>query len=173
MKWIVTACWLSQKSWHDRMRLSYHSVLQWFTADTISTETGTTGTVEFHLFQAWTWQLTMLQIYVTLWGRWCVCVWVYLELLSHFLPFKIHLTNISPMLIKMVDFKNLAWATSFATQASRKFIYLPTGQVGKKVIVIPWNFSIFTERDKNIKSMMIKTYINSSLIWNPRLMYIL
>ena len=31
----------------------------------------------------------------------------------------------------MVDFKNLAWATSFATQASRK--------VGKKVIVIPSN----------------------------------
>ena len=29
---------------------------------------------EFYLFQAWTWQLTMLQIYVTLWGRWFVCV---------------------------------------------------------------------------------------------------
>ena len=55
-------------------------------ADTISTETGTTasGTVEkkneleylteFYLFQAWTWQLTMLQIYVILWGRWFVCV---------------------------------------------------------------------------------------------------
>ena len=28
---------------HDRMRQSYHSVLQWFIADTISTETGTTG----------------------------------------------------------------------------------------------------------------------------------
>ena len=65
----------------------------------------------------------------------CVCVCVYvcvcerervcLELLSHFLPFKIHLTNMSPLLIKMVDFKNLAWATSFATWASRKFIYLP------------------------------------------------
>ena len=83
----------------------------------------------------------MLQIYVTLWGRWfvcvcvCVCVCVYLELLSHFLPLKIHLTNISPVLIKMFDFKNLAWATSFATRASRKFIYLP--KVGKKVIVIP------------------------------------
>ena len=84
----------------------------------------------------------MLQIYVTLWGRWCVCVCVcvcvYLELLSHFLPIKISLTNISPILIKTVDFKNLSWATSFATQASRKFIYLP-GQEEKKVIVIPWN----------------------------------
>ena len=69
----------------------------------------------------------------------CVCVCVFVRVcvcislvstLSHFLPFKIHLTNISPILIKMVDFKNLAWATSFATQASRK--------VGKKVIVIPW-----------------------------------
>ena len=28
---------------HDRMRQSYHSVLQWFIADTISNETGTTG----------------------------------------------------------------------------------------------------------------------------------
>ena len=57
----------------------------------------------------------------------CVCarVWVYLELLSHFLPIKINLTNIVPILIKIVDFKNLAWATSFATRASRKFIYLP------------------------------------------------
>ena len=32
----------------------------------------------------------------------------------------------------MVDFKNLAWATSFATQASRKFIYLPYRASGKK-----------------------------------------
>ena len=52
--------------------------------------------------------------------------------LSHFLPFKIHLTKISPILIKMVDFKNLAWATSFATRASRKFIYLPYRANGKK-----------------------------------------
>ena len=58
---------------HDRMRQSYHSVVQWFIADTISTETGTTGSdtaeikiyyelgyfTEFYLFQAWTWQLTM------------------------------------------------------------------------------------------------------------------
>ena len=80
----------------------------------------------------------MLQIYVTLWGRLWVWVFVYLELLSHFLPIKIHLTNISPILIKMVDFKNLAWATSFATRASRKFIYLPyTGQVGKKLLSYP------------------------------------
>ena len=58
----------------------------------------------------------MLQIYVTLWGSWFVCVRVsvYLILLSHFLPFKIHLTNISPILIKMVDFNNLAWATSLS-----------------------------------------------------------
>ena len=62
----------------------------------------------------------------------CVCVWVYLDLLSHFLLFKIHVTNISPILIKMVDFKNLAWATSFATRASRKFIYLPYRASGKK-----------------------------------------
>ena len=53
---------------------------------------------------------------------------IYLDLLSHFLPFKIHLTNISPILIKMVDFKNLAWATSFATRASRKFIYRASGE---------------------------------------------
>ena len=36
-----------------------------------------------------------------------------------------------PVLIKMVDFKNLAWATSFDTCASRKFIYLPYMQSGK------------------------------------------
>jgi len=89
---------------------------------------------EFFLFQAWTWPLTMLQIYNFM-GKLvcvCVCVYVYLVLLSHFLPFKIHLTNILPILIKMVDFKNLAWATSFATQASRKFIYLPYGASGEK-----------------------------------------
>ena len=66
---------------------------------------------------------------------------VYLDLLSHFLPFKIHLTNISPILIKMVDFKNLAWATSFATRANRKFIYLPyralQGKWGKKFLSYP------------------------------------
>ena len=62
----------------------------------------------------------------------CVCVRVYLVLLSHFLPFKIHLTNVSRILIKMVDFKNLAWATSFATRASRKFIYLPYRASGEK-----------------------------------------
>ena len=87
---------------HDRMRQSYHSVLQWFIADsdTISTETGTTGSgtvekiyyeleyfTEFYLFQiqAWTWQLTMLQIYVTLWGRWFVCVCVSVNLLRTFI----------------------------------------------------------------------------------------
>ena len=87
---------------------------------------------EFYLFQAWTWRLTMLQIYVTLWGRLCVCVCVYLELLSHFLPIKINLLNISPILINLVYFKNMAWATSFATRASRKFIYLPYRASGKK-----------------------------------------
>ena len=61
-----------------------------------------------------------------------VCVCVYLELFSHFLPIKINLTNILPILIKIVDFKNLAWATSFATQASRKFIYLPYRASGEK-----------------------------------------
>ena len=116
----------------------------------MSTEIGTTVErkkdykleyfTEFSLFQAWTWRLTMLQIYVTLWGSWfacmclCVrlCVSVYLVLLSHFLPFKIHLKNILPILIKMVDFKNPAWATSFATRASRKFIYLPYKACEKK-----------------------------------------
>ena len=32
----------------------------------------------------------------------------------------------------MADFKNLAWATSFATRASRKLIYLPYRASGKK-----------------------------------------
>ena len=79
---------------HDRMRQSYHSVLQWFIADTISTETGTTGTVdffyykleyftEFYLFQAWTWWLTMLQIYEDgLFVCVCVCVCVYVCVLE-------------------------------------------------------------------------------------------
>ena len=62
----------------------------------------------------------------------CVCVGVYLELLSRFLPIKISLTSISHILIKMVDFKNLAWATSFVTRASRKFIYLPYRASGEK-----------------------------------------
>jgi len=72
-----------------------------------------------------------------------VCVCVCLELLSHFLAFKIHLTNISPILIKMADFKTLAWATSFATRASRRFIYLPYRASGKKsychTLVWKWN----------------------------------
>ena len=75
----------------------------------------------------------------------CVCVCVracvhvcvsLLRTFSHFLPIKINLTNISPILIKIVDFKNLSWATSFATRASRKFIYLPYRASEKKVIVI-------------------------------------
>ena len=91
------------------MRQSYHSVLQRFIADTISTETGTTGSgtveekneleylTEFYLFQAWTWQLTMLQIYVVLWARWFV--WVSVSLLRSFItlstlqkPFDKHIT---------------------------------------------------------------------------------
>ena len=69
-----------------------------------------------------------------------VCVCMCISLLSTFITlstFKIHLTNILHILIKMVDFKNLAWATSFVAQASRKFIHSVTGQVKKKVIVIP------------------------------------
>ena len=78
-------------------------------------------------------------------------MWVYLELLSHFLPFKIHLTNILPILIKMVDFKNLAWATSFATRAGRKFIYLPYRASGKKSYCHPllWHGSIGGGREGN------------------------
>ena len=64
----------------------------------------------------------------------CVCVCIYLELLSHFLPIRINLTNISPILIKMVDFKNQVWATSFASRASRKFITASGG--GGGVIVM-------------------------------------
>ena len=76
--------------------VSVHS----FIADTISTETGTTGSgtvdlfyyklqyfTELHLFQAWTWWLTMLQIYVTLWGSWFLCVPVCVSLLSTFNSF--------------------------------------------------------------------------------------
>ena len=79
----------------------------------------------------------MLQIHVTLWGRWfvCVCVRVYLELLSHFLPIKINLTNISPILIKIVDFKNLAWARLvFPLGQVENSSTCPTGQVGKKLL---------------------------------------
>ena len=72
-------------------------------------------------------------------GGWRERERVYLELLSHFLPIKINLTNILPILIKMVDFKNLAWATSVATRASRKFIYLPyvQGKWEKKLLSYP------------------------------------
>ena len=56
-----------------------------------------------------------------------VCVCVCVSLLRTFItlstlqnPFEKHIAY-----FKMVDFKNLAWATSFATRASRKFIYLP------------------------------------------------
>ena len=131
---------------HDKMRQSYaqsHSVLQIFVADTISTETGTTGsgTVDFFawvLYRISSLSSMDLAINITFYNVTnlctfvgkvvcvcvCVCVWVYLEHLSHFLPIKINLINILPILIKLVYFKNMAWVTSFATQASRKFIYL-------------------------------------------------
>ena len=41
----------------------------------------------------------------------------------------------------MVDFKNLTWATSFATRASRKFIYLPYRASGKKSYCHTMNFN--------------------------------
>ena len=54
---------------------------------------------EFYLFQAWTWRVTMLQIYVTLWGRWFVRVRVCVRLLRTFItlstlknPFDKHIT---------------------------------------------------------------------------------
>ena len=67
----------------------------------------------------------------------CVCVSlsVYLELLTHFLPFKIHLTNKLPILIRMVDFKNLHEQLVLPL---RQVENSSTGQVGKQVIVIPW-----------------------------------
>ena len=46
----------------------------------------------------------------------------------------------------MVDFKNLAWATSFATRASRKFIYLPYRASGKKKLLsypVRWSYSAY------------------------------
>ena len=55
------------------------------------------------------------------------------------------MTNISPVLIKTVDFKNLAWATSFATRASRKFIYLPYRVSGEKSYCHTLLMDIFTE----------------------------
>ena len=122
----------------ERGRVITDSVLQWFIADTISTETGTTGsgTGEKKEEKKWAWvlyrisSLSSMELAINNVTNLCnfvgkMCVSIYLDLLSHFLPFKIHLTNISPILIKMVNFKNLAWATSFATRASRKFIYLP------------------------------------------------
>ena len=108
---------------HDRMRQSYHSVLQWFIADTISTETGTTGNgtvgkrkekrawVLYRILSLSSMDMAINNVLnlcnfvgkmVCVCVCVCVCVWVYLELLSHFLPFKIHLTDISPVLIKMV-----------------------------------------------------------------------
>ena len=48
--------------------------------------------------------------------------------LSHFICFKVHLTKLSPTLIRMVDVKNLAWAASFAIGASRKCSYSPSSK---------------------------------------------
>ena len=72
-----------------------------------------------------------------------VCAFVCISLLSTFItlstlqnPFEKHIAY-----FKMVDFKNLAWATSFATRASRKFIYLPynlvQGMWEKKLLSYP------------------------------------
>ena len=45
----------------------------------------------------------------------------------------------------MADFKNLAWATSFASQASGKFICLPYMASGEKTLLsypaVMWDFS--------------------------------
>ena len=64
----------------------------------------------------------------------CVCVCMCVSLLRTFITFSTHQNQFdrSPILIKIVDFKNLAWATSFATRASRKFIYLPYRASGGK-----------------------------------------
>ena len=155
MKWTVTACWLSQKSWHTTEWGSFnHSVLlQRFITDTISTQTGTTGsgTVDFLLWARVLYiilslssmnlainNVTNLCNFV---GKMvCACVCVTVSLLRTFITlstFKIHLTNRSPILIKTVDFKDLAWATTFANRASRKFIYLQ-GKWEFFFIVIPW-----------------------------------
>ena len=97
----------------------------------------------------------------------CVCAWVsvYLEPLSHFLPFKMHLTNILPILIKMVDFKNLAWATSFATRASRKFIYMPDRASGKKSYchtLSKYEKSKTTEQQMTVQNDKLTLFIPSS-----------
>ena len=67
----------------------------------------------------------------------CVCVCV--SLLRTFITFSTHQNQSDKHIayFNLNDFKNLAWATSFATRASRKFIYLPYRASGKKVIVIP------------------------------------
>ena len=95
----------------------------------------------------------------------CVCVGMclYLELLSHFLPIKISLTNISPILIKIVDFKNLAWATSFATRASRKFIYLPYRASGKK----SYCQTLWCNQDLGMSSRINDTGRDSLNFWWP------
>ena len=135
MKWTVAACWLSQKSWQmtewgwvmlshigycnddsllihlywDRYHCRFFYKLEYFT--------------EFYLLQVWILSL------------WSVCVCVCVCVLSTFItPSTLQNPSdkLSPILIKMVDFKNLAWAISFATWASRKSIYLPYRTSGKK-----------------------------------------
>ena len=150
MKWTVSACWLSQKSWHmtewGRVMLSHigycnDSLLIHLYWDRYQCRF-------FYKLEYFILSLSSMDLAI---NNMCVCVRacvrvcvLVLVLLSHFLPFKIHLTNISPILIKMVDFKNLA--TSFATRASRKVSTCPTGQVGKKVIVIPWYIWLSAKR---------------------------
>ena len=91
----------------------------------------------------------------------CVRALVYLALLSHFLPFKIHPTNILPILIEMVYFKNLACATSFATQASRKFIYLPYRASGEKKLLS------YPERYICISQIAVGEKPELSILHNP------
>ena len=68
----------------------------------------------------------------------CVCVWVYLELLSHFLSIKINLTNISSILIKIADLSIWHGQLVLPLGQVENSSTCPTGQVGKKVIAIPW-----------------------------------
>ena len=148
MKWTVTACWLSQKSWH--MTEWGRVIILYCNDSMVSISTGwkrrrkRKRKKKKRKKRAWVLyrilSLSSMELAINNVTNLCncgedgLCVWVsvYLDLLSHFLPFKIHLTNISPILSKMVDFKNLAWATSFATQARRKFIYLPYRASGEK-----------------------------------------
>ena len=115
-------CWYhwywDRYHWHCRIFFNYK--LEYFT--------------EFYLFQAWTWQLTMSQIYVTLWGRWCVCVCV--RLLRTFITFSTH-QNPSD---KHIAYFNQNWLILRIWHGQlvlplgqvENSSTCPTGQVGKK-----------------------------------------